>query len=254
MGIYNNKEEPTEPKKAEVENATDEKKPTDGPVFESRAPDLTNPTDQLQPSPDLSVNEQGRIQGATPDEPLHTVEPVSAELAQEVAGDRKLVLAKTDRVYEVFLCDQCEQQVKSRNIYLCATCDYNFGLCEKCFLTGMRSKEKERELRLHQHALSCVPNTFYKPYNISLHNDLKYADDELTVQLLACHPLTHRIQMDRIVQDSPKEEFLLYFENHLYLGKITSTLVTLNTILDIIPALLKATNAATYSLIANRVK
>jgi hypothetical protein len=66
-----------------------------------------------------------------------------------VAGDRKLVLAKTDRVYEVFLCDQCEQQVKSRNIYLCATCDYNFGLCEKCFLTGMRSKEKERELRLH---------------------------------------------------------------------------------------------------------
>jgi hypothetical protein len=196
------------------------------------------------------------------------------ELVHELScNERKLVMAKSDQIYEVFLCDKCDKQIKSRNIYLCATCDYNFGLCERCVLLAMRARdrtvkssvaESEKEaLRLHEHPLTCVPNTFYKPYNISLHNDIKFADDDLTVQLLACHPLTHHFRIERCqpeetseLKPGHKEEelFVVNFENHLYLGHITSKLVSIHTIIDVLPVLLKTTRSASFTMLENTTK
>lgn len=138
----------------------------------------------------------------------------SEELIQELSNDRKLVVAKTDNIYEVFICDGCSKQVKSPNIYLCQTCDFNFGLCEMCLLKNLQKKEKA-----HNHNLICVPNTFYKPYNIFLHQDIKFTGDERTVHLIACHPLTSELEIQK-----EEDSFKVYFTNKLYFDRFVSFL------------------------------
>jgi len=163
------------------------------------------------------------------------------KLIEELADDRMLVVSKTDNIYEVFVCDQCAKQVKSANIYLCETCNFDFGLCERCFLDKVAKREDA-----HSHNLICVPNTFYKPYNISFHHDIKYANDEMTVQLLACHPLTTQLE---IIKDGEVANIL--FSSKLYIDKIVSNDNSIDIIMEIIPIIIKSSDKSTLILLKN---
>jgi hypothetical protein len=164
-----------------------------------------------------------------------TLEPRDQDLVQELATDRKLVIAKTENIYEVFICDKCGLQVKSSNIYLCETCQYDYGLCENCLLKSLQKREEA-----HTHKMLCVPNTFYKPYNISLHHDIKYADDDRTIQLLACHPLTTQLEIYR-----KNQQFQIYFKNSLYIDRIISNLVNIDIVVDLIPMIIRSSDKST---------
>jgi len=213
-------------------------------TVQSETPNLKEVEYEVVQSAELSKPEaEKKFHSRKEDEDQIALMSANESIKQELANDRKLVMAKTDHIYEVFICDKCSKNVKSSNIYLCETCDFDFGICESCFVTTLRSKERQ----MHEHNLICVPNTFYKPYNVIVSDSVKIADDNRTVVLLSTHPLTTQVEIKK-----EGEDYQVLFHNRLYFDAIISHRVNIYLILDLIPVILKSDEK--FSLVIKREK